>query len=103
MRLDIHSTSPLTFLVRTGVPCPLLNWLWPSPPHCPLPQASTSTNGVAVPSARSTLKKAKSPPISSCQVAFGCHNPMEKTTHQHRYLDTLSSWRGVLTSRVQPP
>ena len=59
---NVHSNSPLTAFVRTGTLCALLNIALPNPPYCPLPQDKISTFLIDVPSIRSTVKNAKSPP-----------------------------------------
>ena len=61
-RENVHSNSPLMAFVRTGTLCALLNKALPNPPYCPLPQDKISTFLIAVPSIRSTVKNAKSPP-----------------------------------------
>jgi hypothetical protein len=48
--------------VRAGTLWALLNNALPNPPYCPLPQDRISTFLIAVPSTRSTVKNANSPP-----------------------------------------
>jgi hypothetical protein len=79
---NVHSNSPLTALVRTGTLWALLNSALPNPPYCPFPHDRSSTLLIAVPSTRSTVKNAKSPPTfrSMHRVRVPLGVPLHRTT-----------------------